>query len=194
MSRDMVYEDVPRLSKRVGDSVIASSNNSTILLGRDRAGSVDSGYGSVDAPGKGKGTGAMHLVVGRNAEDPDFNRDSATVYISAKTDADVLGGTTMIGESQQGKSAVLLRGDCVRIIPRHDFKISVGSAYLLMDSGGNITIEGQISLGEQASQRMILGDAFAAFWSTVVIPTPSGLSSPPPPLPSSVFSSRVRLK
>lgn len=194
MSRDMVYEDVPRLSRRVGDSVQAGANNASLLLGRDRVGSVDSGYGSTGSPGAGKDAGAAHLVVGRSAEDPSFLEDSATAYLSAKNDPDATADTASIGSESRGKSALLLRADCVRIVPRTDIKVSVGKAYILMESSGRVVIEGDVSLGQGASERLILADAFSTFWNSVTIPTPAGPSGPPPPLPDGVFSRQSKTR
>lgn len=194
MSKEMVYEDVPRVMRRVGDGLLAGANNSCLLLGRDRPGSVDSGYGSLSSRNRGAGAGAAHLVVGRGSEDPSFVDDPATLYLSAINDPDAMAGTDSIGETRRGTSAALLRADCVRIVPRTDFKLSVGKAYILVDSLGGITIEGDISLGQGASERLILGDAFSKFWSTVTVPTPMGPSGPPPPLPDGVFSRRSLAK
>jgi hypothetical protein len=194
MSRDMVFEDVPRVSRRMGDSVQASANNATLLLGRDRMGSVDSGYGSTDSDGKGKGTGAALLVVGRLAEDPSFLDDRASLYLSAKSDPDAAADTASIGTEARAVSAALLRADCVRITSRTDFKVSVGKAYILIESSGRVVIEGDISLGKEASERLILADQFSQFWNTVTVPTPAGPSGPPPPLPPGVFSKQSKSK
>ncbi len=183
----MVYEDVPRVSRRAGDNVIAGQSNSTILLGRDRLGPVDSGYGT------GKGAGAIHLVVGRKQEDPQIESDAATVYVSAKTDPDKQATTTSVGKfDDKGKSGVILRADCVRINARTSFKMSVGKAYMTMSSDGHIVIDGDIQLGEGAADRIIRGDAFAKYWSGPghTHPTPSGLSGPPQALPDSLLSPR----
>jgi hypothetical protein len=190
----MVYEDVPRMGRRVGDNLIAGANNATILLGRDRQGSVDSGYGSLNDSGKGEGAGAIHLIVGRTGEDPSVETDKATVYLSAKTDPDSLARTEQIGTNRTAQSGIVLRADCTRISSRTDFKVSVGRAYLTMDSSGVVTIEGDISLGEGAAQRIIRGEAFSSFWNTVTVPTPMGPSGPPPPLPAAVFSARNKVK
>ncbi len=194
MSRDMVYEDVPRLNRRVGDNLIAGANNATILLGRDRLGSVDSGYGSVTGQGKGQSAGAIHMIVGRAGEDPSIDSDKATVYVSAKSDPDDAAGTSNIGSARTEQSGIILRADCTRISNRVDFKISVGRAYLTMDKSGAITIEGDVSLGEGAAERIIRGESFAAFWNTVTVPTPMGPSGPPPPLPQNVFSPRNKVR
>lgn len=194
MSRDMVYEDVPLLSRRQGDNVVAGQNNATILLGRDRDGSVDTGYGSRTHSGGGKGAGAIHAVVGRQSEDPDLWNDDATVYLSAKSDPDTQARTGKIGGRQTETSAVIMRADCVRVVPRTDFKVSVGSAYLLMTSEGKIVLEGDVQLGEGAAERLIRGEAFAAVWAVHGHPTPVGMSGPPQPLPQNVFSPTNKVK
>jgi hypothetical protein len=189
MGQDMVYEVVPRLQRRVGDAVLANQNNATILLGRDRPGGVDSGYGS------GPGAGAVHAIAGRaNADDPSIADDSVTLYLSAKSDPDDNSGTTSVGTAVKGVPTAVLRADCVRIVPRRDFKLSVGSAYLIMQSDGTVVIEGNVSLGVGAAQRLIRGDlfnlAFAAH--THVSAAPGNPTSPPTaPLPDSLFSSKV---
>lgn len=191
MSRDMVYEDVPVLSRRQGDNLVAGQNNASILLGRDRMGPVDSGYGArTKGPDGGKGTGAIHLVVGRKTEDPSVKDDSASVYLSQKSDPDHQAGTNGVGKGDQlGRPAIVLRADCIRIAPRMDFKLSVGKAYMTIGHDGKVVIEGDIQLGEGAAQRIIRGDAFAAVWAAHGHPTAVGMSGPPQPLPQNVFSS-----
>lgn len=181
MSKDMVYEDVPILSRRLGDHVIAGQNNATILLGRDRLGPVDSGHGSQS------GAGALHLMVGRVSQDPDIQNDAATVYLSAKTDPDEQASTGM-GQVQRERSGIIMRADCVRIAPRTDFKLSVGKAYMTITADGKVVIDGDIQLGEGAAQRIIRGEAFARVWKTHTHPTPMGLSGTPMELPDDVFS------
>lgn len=194
MSTDMVYENVPLFHRRSGDFQIAGSNNSIVVLGRDRLGNVDSGYGSLNSSGGGKKAGAIHAIVGRTSEDPSIADDRATVYISEKTDVDTPIGTESIGENRKSVSGITMRADCIRISARTDFKISVGSAYIIIDSSGNITIEGDVSLGEGAADRIIRGDAFSKFWNSITIPTPMGPSGPPPPIPDTIFSSRNKVK
>lgn len=193
MSADMVYEQVPRLTKRVGDGMLAGSNNATILLGRDRLGRVDSGYGSLSSPTQGKDAGAIHLMVGRVAEDPSLIEDKATIYISAMTDPDDALGD-ILGSRQSKKSAIIGRADCVRISARTDIKISAGRASITLDSSGTVTIDGDIQLGAGAAQRIMLADPFQAFWSTLMLPGPSGPVGPPPPLPSSCISQGTKAR
>lgn len=194
MSADMVFEEVPRLKRRAGDWCAAGQNNSSLLLGRDRLGSIDSGYGSLDSPGGGRDAGAIHAIVGRRGEDPSIADDRATVYLSAKTDPDFAADTSRIGSERKSASAVIMRADCMRLTARTDLKVSVGSAYLLIDSSGRVVIEGDVSLGEGAADRIMRGDAFAKFWSTVTVPTPMGPSGPPPPIPENVFSPSNKVK
>lgn len=185
MARDPIYEDVPLYNMRSGDVVFAGRNNSAVVCGRDRLGGVDTGYG--DSPG----SAAVHVIVGRRAQDPSPIDDAATFYLSQRTDPDRQAGTVGLGTEQSDKSGAVLRADCVRIVPRVDLKISTGKAYVTVSSDGKIVLDGEISLGEGASDRVIKGDEFAKFWSTLSIPTPVGPSGPPPPLPPQVFSSRT---
>lgn len=192
MSRDMVYETVPHVERRAGDSLLAGQNNATILLGRDRMGPVESGYGARTKDG-GKDAGALHLIVGRKTGDPSVADDAATVYLSAKSDPDDQAATTGIGSAMKGRSAVVMRADCVRVVPRDDFKLSVGSAYIMMTSDGKIVIDGDLQLGKGAADRIIRGDAFSTVWASHAHPTAVGMSGPPQPLPPNVFSPRNKV-
>lgn len=186
MSRDPVYEDVPHVNTRSGDMMLGNQNNSVVLLGRDRVSGVGTGYGT------GKGSASIHAVVGRIGNDPVVKDDAATLYLSQKSDPDVQAGTTGVGvQDRIGRSTAVLRADCIRIAPRVDLKISAGKAWITISADGTIVIDGEISLGAGATDRVIKGDAFSQFWSTLSIPTPTGPSGPPPPLPPSVFSSRT---
>lgn len=135
----------------------------------------------------------MHLMVGRRGTDPDVGADAATVYLSQRNDPDETADTVGIGSTMTDRSAIVCRADCMRFVPRDDFKLVVGQARITVTADGSIVIEGDISLGKGASQRLIRADAFSQFWSTLVIPTPSGPSSPPPPLPPSVFTTRTKV-
>lgn len=196
MSQDMVYEDVPRLTRRIGDTLIGGANNSTILLGRDRLGPVDSGYGALSSSNRGAGAGAIHMVVGRQAEDPSVMDDRASVYMSAMTDPDDVAGTQDVGPFARRlqKSGLVGRADCVRVSARVDLKLSVGSAYLVMNHDGKIVIDGDVQLGNGAAERIIRGEAFSRVWAGHSHPTPSGPSGPPQPLPEEVFSPRNKVK
>src|SRR5690606_11057773 len=109
---------------------------------------------------------------------------------------DLQAGTQGVGSTDRtDRSTAVMRADCIRVSARVDIKLSTGRAYVEITPEGRIILDGEISLGEGASDRLIKGDEFAKFWSTLTIPTPVGPTGTPPPLPSSVFSSRpVRVK
>lgn len=192
MSRDIVKESVPRLDRRVGDHVIAGANNATIVLGRDRIDSVSSGYGSALSADGGKGAGAIHMAVGRRTEDPSVESDPASLYLSERSDPDRIVASP--GPAVTSRSSLIGRADCVRVSAREDIKISVGKAYITMNSSGQIIVEGDIALEENASQSIMRGEAFSAFWNNVRVPTPAGLSGPLPPIPPSIFTKRSKVK
>ena len=194
MSKDMVYEDVPILNRRQGDNVVAGQNNATILLGRDRVTSVDTGYGARENGG-GMSAGSIHVIAGRRSSDPSIRDDASTLYLSQRSDPDDQAGTDGIGSKLSEMSSAILRADCVRIVPRNDLKVSVGKAYLTMTSDGKVVVEGDIQLGEGAAQRILRGDAFAQYWSGPghTHPTPVGMSGPPQPLPPTLLSPTVKV-
>ena len=185
MGSGVIREDVPRLNRRAGDASFANENNAVILLGRDRLGKIDSGYGS------GPGAGAIHLIVGRKSSDPSVADDAASLYLSAKTDPDSQAGTG--GQPQTGRSALIIRADCVRVTARVDIKVSIGGATFTM-TDGKIVLDGDISLGQGAVDRLLKGDTFVAFWNTLAVPvatTPAGMIAGPfTPIPENVLSSR----
>jgi len=74
------------------EKVYQGSNNTWIVLGRDRPGTEVSGYGGLGDDG----AGAIDIVVGRMGPRPqcgvwvapDFFQDAARIHISQKTDID----------------------------------------------------------------------------------------------------------
>lgn len=147
MASGVVREDVPQFRKRVGDNVLAGSNNSLIVLGRDRPAGVESGYET--------GAGTVHIVVGRAGSDPSFSRDRAFVYVSARTDVDSNLG--LPERAPRGSSAAIVKSDAVRIVA-DSAVIKIGRAVLTMSADGRITIDGDISLGEGAVSRLVKGE------------------------------------
>jgi hypothetical protein len=128
---DALQEPVPNFISRVNDNIVKGANNTWIVLGRDRPASRLSGYG-----GKGDTqAGSIDIVVGRMSYkpqdgvfvDPNFETDSARIYISQKTDVDenfkLAPGT--IGSSV-GLSAVAMKADSIRIIGRQGIKLVTG--------------------------------------------------------------------
>ena len=121
-------EAVPRYIKADGERVITNSNNSWIVLGRDRENNLTSGYGGAGHTG----ASSIDLVVGRASaspnddmySDPNFNSDAARIYISQKSDIDdylsLVDGS--VGNSK-ARSAIGLRADSIRLAARQGIKI-----------------------------------------------------------------------
>lgn len=216
MSYDMVQEDVPAFIKRVGDLVYEGSNNTVVVLGRDRAkkgvATVKDGLGSSEAPDGGKGAGAYHVIVGRQdkAGNPDFDKDRAYMYLSQKTEVDKNMGTLMEGDQGQ-VSAGILKADAARIVVRKDIKIVFDGeqSYIhlngesctikIQNSGfikvekGKIVVDGdRVELGDGASEKVILGNKFQGLFKAHTHPTTHGPSGPPiQPMDDSFLSSRT---
>ena len=131
---EAMREGVPQFISAGCENVMKGSNNSWIVLGRDRPGSRASGYG-----GKGHShSGAIDIVVGRMGRsaiertpdgeramcDPDFMKDSARIHISQKTDVDanfnLAAGSIPMSKA---KSAIGIKADAVRVIGREGIKL-----------------------------------------------------------------------
>ncbi len=126
-------------------------NNSFIVLGRDRPGAVDTGYGSTPETQ----TGMIDMSVGRKPYDttknvnPDFRKDSSRIYISQKSNIDdeeyfdlVPGPSTPMSERD---STVGIKADVVRIVGRKNIRLV--TEYQVENSwGGMIESIGGIDL------------------------------------------------
>lgn len=149
---DPIYEPVPKYIQTSTEKVIKNSNNSWIVLGRDRPKGRFSGYGGAGHTQ----CASIDIVTGRKGTseqwtDPDFKRDSARIYISQKTDVDANFGLApgLIGtsapinaETAEGtttvpqppisidkvipRSAIAMKADGVRIIAREGIKLVTG--------------------------------------------------------------------
>jgi len=137
---DHLIEPVPNFVEAPSEKVIANANNSWIVLGRDRPGSRESGYG-----GKGDTQAAsIDIVCGRMAHgartihpitkeklwtDPDFKVDAARIYISQKTDLDENFKLTTgrVGTSR-AKSGIAIKADALRFIAREGIKLITSEA------------------------------------------------------------------
>jgi len=181
--------DEPRM--REGESYIAGRNNQLIIFERDRPGAADVGYGSDEM------AGTVHLVVGRKSQDPSLVDDSSFVYISMKTDADENTALDQVDgwpPAPTGPS-LIAKSDNVRVIHRNDVRITSadGKNFINMDSSrceirigaswltvqdGTITIEaGTVNVGENAKERMILGDSFMSYFNEHIHISPTGPTS-----------------
>jgi len=194
VSYDIVQEDVPGFIRRIGDKTIAGSNNALIWLGTDRADSgpadIDTGLGTLESSGGGKGTGTIMAVVGRNdpAGNPDLSADMAYLYLTMKSKIDDnLGlGSVETSTSGDGESGAIMKSDNLRFVFRKNIKISLdgGSNYVYVDGstakvvvgGSKLTITdgkvvidvgagGEIDLGGNPTDSVVLGDKLLSFLS-----------------------------
>ena len=133
-----IDEPVPVFRRGKCEKVIKTPNNSFIVMGRDRPGSLASGAG-----GKGMTQcGMIDLVVGRGASyssdkkllgprdmiGPSFAADAARVYITQKSlGIDDYFGIENKKTDSYGKSAVALKADHLRIIGREHVRIFAGA-------------------------------------------------------------------
>jgi len=135
-SEGFVVEGVPLFKARVGDRCIEGSNNSAIVLGRDRPSDIDSG--------EKEEAGTIDIVVGRSDKD-DMNMadDKARVYISMKSDVDS-NFEIDAGDAAGAQASIVSKADEVRIVARSGFKIVVGGDQefkFFVNDAGDVTLE-----------------------------------------------------
>lgn len=168
---DNISELSPLFNKVSTDVVYKGPHDSSIVLGRAREGSfnIDEGAGL-----KGHtGAAAIDLVVGRKAADesfdirtmkanPDFATDAARIYISQKSDIDkslaIPAGKSGL---QEGRSAVGIKADGVRIVARESMKLVVGTDAKNSRQGSvNTKIGIELIAGdlEKASEVLVIED------------------------------------
>jgi len=167
---DFVVETVPAYTARTGDRVLQGSNNTVIVLGRDRP--VDTASGQRD------GAGTIDLVTGRQTENNDLTADNSRIYISSNTDVDT-NFSIQVGESSGPSAAIAIKSNEIRIVARNGMKLVV--------EGGDVFINGNnIHLGPDANgSSAVLGDLFRPILGDIVDlllqhthPTPTGPSGP----------------
>lgn len=134
MSYDLIQEDdVPPFTRRVGDTVYQGSNNSILIFGTDRAkdgpATIDDGLGTLKDGGKGKGTGIIHMIVGRKDKkgDPDFQKDLSFVYLAMKTKLDTNLKADLKGDAKLAADndvpGAIVKSDHIRLMARKNVKI-----------------------------------------------------------------------
>ncbi len=131
-------EPRPSYNTSACETIVEGDNNTFIILGRDRPGGSDSGYGN----GTNSHSGCIDIVAGLSANlaretspsnpkrvftNKSTTLDAARIYISQRADVDKyfycpLGS---VGDSI-GKSAIAIKADAVRIIGREGIKIWAG--------------------------------------------------------------------
>jgi len=149
MNNSGLIEPVPIFDKTPSEKVIKNTNNSYIVLGRDRPAGVESGYGGLG----NTQAGSIDMVVGRMAgttsgpdsnitTGPNFFTDAARIHISQRTDIDT--NFALVGDmNSQARSGVGIKADAVRVIGREGVKIVTGKAKNIGgESGGERNSQG----------------------------------------------------
>jgi hypothetical protein len=173
-SPDFVLDDsVTRYNARVGDRVIEGSNNSVIVLGRDRIDEV--------ASGQRDAAGSIDILAGFSGS-INFAEDKSRIYISMKTDVDNNLSLSQDYSSVQpgppvnAAASIILKSDEIRIGARNGIKVVV--------EGGDIHLEGaNIFLGKDAAESLIQGNLFNALWSEILTLVATHVH--PSPIPNS---------
>ena len=140
-----ILEQIPVRPQAECEIVYEGENNTCIVLGRDRPGSLMSGAGGA----KHTQCGMIDLVAGRmssvimrelkkNPKDrtlseskmePNFFADAARIYISQRTlKIDDYLGFDYTGQDTTGLSAAVMKADCTRIVGRENVRIYAGGA------------------------------------------------------------------
>jgi hypothetical protein len=119
----VLSESTPVFINADCETVFDTANNSYIVLGRDRPGSLNQGYG-----GEGhSGAGSIDLVVGRpgnsdNRVHPDFENDAARIHISQKTNIDE-NFKLEVRTKAVSSSGIGLKADHIRMVGRRSIKL-----------------------------------------------------------------------
>ena len=139
-----VPEAVPFHNQTPSEVVYKNANNAWIVLGRDRPGPKNSGYGGMGATQ----AASIDLVAGKMGAtkdgpksniyvDPNFAGDAARIYISQKTDIDknfgLVGGNVGLSVARSG---VGIKADAVRVIGREGIKLVTGTGPQELNSAG----------------------------------------------------------
>lgn len=133
-----VSEPIPQYTQAKVEKVIENGTNAYVVVGKDRPGSIISGYG-----GRGdSGAGTIDMVAGRMSHnpsavnsrnenlkaDPDFKLDASRIYVSQKTDIDdnfdLVDGK--IGRSKS-RAGIGIKSDAIRVIGREGIKLVTGT-------------------------------------------------------------------
>ena len=131
-------EPLPGFAASACEKLLDNGTNASIVLGKDRPGSILSGYG-----GRGdSGAGTLDIVAGRMSHNPsavnnrnedvkanpDFKIDASRIYVSQKTDIDY---NFDLADGKIGKSiaraAIAIKSDAVRVVAREGIKLVTGT-------------------------------------------------------------------
>jgi hypothetical protein len=138
--QDPLREPIPSYEKAPSETVLKGSNNSFIVLGRDRPSHFASGYGAKGATQASR----IDLIAGFGSSyrhkdgsygppcketllSPNFAIDAARLYISQKCNIDKdMALAPVPHESSKGRSAIGLKADEIRLHARGSVKIVTG--------------------------------------------------------------------
>lgn len=131
-------EPTPDFAQSEAEKILENGSNAFVVLGKDRPGSLLSGYG-----GRGDaGAGTVDIVAGRMSHkpsqvdsqgkelraNPDLKLDASRIYVSQKTDIDdnfdLVDGK--LGNSK-ARAAIGMKSDAIRIIGREGIKMVTGT-------------------------------------------------------------------
>ena len=130
-------EAIPSYKEADCETVYKGKNDSYIVLGRDRTGTLLEGYG-MNAEAK---CSSIDMVVGRwsglapkvnkegqeNKLNPNFTIDAARIYMSQRTDVDTAFSLApgKVG-THEDRSSIALKADGIRIMGREGIKLVTG--------------------------------------------------------------------
>jgi len=146
VEEDSVFE----FNQRVGDRVLHGSNNTTIIMSRDRVNTKESG--------NTEKAGAIDIVAGRTGEDIDLENDAARLLVSMSTSGDEnfsIEGEALTDTDRGGNpSYVLGKADQIRLVARKGMKIVVesGPTSIIVDADGKMSIETSKSIDMKAPE------------------------------------------
>ena len=132
------------------ETVWPKKENPVIVVGRDRPGNKESGYGgqsSTQASCIDISVG-RHIAGSKTFVDPNFEKDAARLYISQKSDIDQYFGLVAGPGSPDSvaRSSIGMKADSVRVIARETIRLVTLGPMKKTSHDGNITSTGGIDL------------------------------------------------
>jgi hypothetical protein len=135
VSNHDIDEPIPSLEVAPCEKVFKGKNNAFIILGRDRPTIRSSGYGGQG----GTQCGRIDLIAGLASSypggvpdkdtivNPNFGLDASRIYISQRAHIDKwMGVSELDTDRPEGRAAIAIKSDQIRIHGRNDIKIMTG--------------------------------------------------------------------
>jgi hypothetical protein len=154
-------EKVPPFLARVGDRVVEGSNNTIIIMGRDRPDTVESG--------EKEEAGTIDIVAGRAVpKDLNMADDKSRIYISSKTNPDD-NFSVETGEPVEARAAIVVKSDEIRVVAREGMKIVVEGGQARIAASEVVVESPKINLGgDDLTEPVILGETFLSALETML--------------------------